>query len=106
MSKQYRPWTPEQTFLLPPSPREWLPEGHLAFFVLEVVRELDLGAIETALRPRIPRGERPYAPRRMTGRILRTLTLEKTPSLVRTIAATRSPRSFSTARRDSSAFAS
>ena len=36
---------PEQSYLLPPSPMEWLPDGHLAYFVLEVVRELDLDAI-------------------------------------------------------------
>ena len=57
MSKQYRPWAPEQAFLLPPSPMEWLPEGHLAFFILEVVRELDLGAIEAALQAKDPRGD-------------------------------------------------
>jgi transposase len=49
---------------------EWLPEGHLAFFILEVVRELDLGAIEAALQAKDPRGERPYAPRLMTALIL------------------------------------
>ncbi|MDP1921176.1 MAG: IS1182 family transposase [Myxococcales bacterium] len=70
MKKQYRSWAPEQAYLLPPSPLEWLPEGHLAFFVLEVVRELDLGAIETALQAKDPRGERPYSPRMMTGLIL------------------------------------
>ncbi|MBX3188874.1 MAG: IS1182 family transposase [Labilithrix sp.] len=70
MSKQYRPWAPEQAFLLPPSPMEWLPEGHLAFFILEVVRELELGTIEAALQAKDPRGERPYAPRLMTALIL------------------------------------
>ena len=70
MSKQYRPWTPEQTFLLPPSPTEWLPEGHLAYFILEVVRELDLGAVEAAIHKKDPRGERPYSPRMMTSLIL------------------------------------
>ena len=49
---------------------EWLPDGHLAFFVLEVVRELDLGAIERTIQEKDPRGERPYAPRMMTGLIL------------------------------------
>jgi transposase len=34
----------EQELLLPPSLREWLPAGHLAWFVLEVVDELDLSA--------------------------------------------------------------
>jgi transposase len=70
MGKQYRPWAPEQSYLLPPSPLEWLPEGHLAFFILEVVRELDLAGIEGALQEKDPRGERPYAPRMMTGLIL------------------------------------
>ena len=32
----------EQELLLPPSLREWLPEGHLAWFVIDVVAELDL----------------------------------------------------------------
>jgi hypothetical protein len=41
VTKQYRPWTPQQTFLLPPSPTEWLPEGHLVYFIVELVRELD-----------------------------------------------------------------
>ncbi len=34
----------EQDFLMPPSVREWLPAGHLAWFVLDVVERLDLGA--------------------------------------------------------------
>jgi hypothetical protein len=29
MAKTYRPYVPEQDLLLPPSLREWLPEGHL-----------------------------------------------------------------------------
>ena len=33
----------EQAFLLPPSLREWLPEDHLAWFVMEAVEEMDLG---------------------------------------------------------------
>jgi transposase len=65
VSKQYRPWAPEQPYLLPPSPREWLPENHLAFFVLEIVGELDLSAIEAVIHKKDPRGERPYSPRMM-----------------------------------------
>jgi transposase len=70
VSKQYRPWAPEQVYLLPPSPTDWLPEGHLAYFILEVVRELDLGALEVAIQAKDPRGERPYAPRMMTSLLL------------------------------------
>lgn len=48
--KSYRAWSPTQSFLLPPSPLEWLPEGHLAYFVLEVTQALDLSAIEDAIQ--------------------------------------------------------
>jgi transposase len=34
----------EQDFLLPPSVREWLPAGHLAWYLLDVVERLDLDA--------------------------------------------------------------
>src|SRR6266545_2820607 len=60
--KSYRPWSPTQSFLLPPSPLEWLPEGHLAYFVLEVAQALDLAAIEDAIQEKDGRGERPYPP--------------------------------------------
>ena len=69
--KQYRPWkTPDQSYLLPPSPREWLPEGHLAFFVLDLVSELDLRAIEDVIHAKDARGERPYSPRMMTALVI------------------------------------
>jgi hypothetical protein len=31
--KTFRPWNPEQTLLLPPSPVEWLPANHLVFCI-------------------------------------------------------------------------
>src|SRR5215213_6713444 len=40
----------DQELLLPPSLREWLPEDHLAWFVLESVAELDLEAFYAAYR--------------------------------------------------------
>jgi transposase len=40
----------EQELLLPPSLREWLPQDHLAWFVLEAVAELDLSAFYGAYR--------------------------------------------------------
>ena len=49
---------------------EWLPEGHLAYFVMEVVGELDLRAIEVVIHKKDPRGERPYSPQMMTSLIL------------------------------------
>ena len=40
----------EQDLLLPPSLREWLPEGHLAWFVIDAVAEMDLSAFYAAYR--------------------------------------------------------
>lgn len=45
MSKTDRPYQPEQDLLLPPSLRDWLPENHLAYFVSDLVDQLDLSAI-------------------------------------------------------------
>jgi hypothetical protein len=43
--KSFRPWQPEQTILLPPSPREWLSQDQQAYFLLDLVDELDLSEI-------------------------------------------------------------
>ncbi|MGH8704192.1 MAG: IS1182 family transposase [Burkholderiales bacterium] len=69
-AKSYRPWNPYQSYLLPPSPLEWLPEDHLAYFLVEVVQSLDLSAIERVMQSKDPRGERPYAPRMMVALLL------------------------------------
>jgi transposase len=65
MPKGYRPYVPEQDFLMPPSLREWLPEGHLAYFVSDLVDQLDLSAIH-AVYEKESRGQPPYDPRMMT----------------------------------------
>jgi transposase len=65
MSKVYRPYFPEQDFLLPPSLREWLPESHLAYFVSDLIDQLDLSLIERHYE-REERGYPPYHPRMMT----------------------------------------
>lgn len=44
MPTTFRPCAPDQSLLFPPSPRDWLPEGHLAFFVADTVAALDLEA--------------------------------------------------------------
>lgn len=38
----FLPYEPNQTFLLPPSPSEWLPENHLVYFVSDIIDRLDL----------------------------------------------------------------
>ena len=42
MSTSFLPYEPNQLYLLPPSPSDWLPEGHMALFVSDVVDGLDL----------------------------------------------------------------
>jgi transposase len=54
-----------QDLLLPPSLRDWLPEDHLAYFVSDVVDQLDLNAIESVYEEE-ERGQPPYHPRMMT----------------------------------------
>ena len=39
----------EQSFLMPPDVREWLPESHLAWFVIDAVEEMDLDAFYAAI---------------------------------------------------------
>ncbi len=65
MAKVYRPYFPEQDFLLPPSLREWLPEDHLSYFVSDLIDQLDLSQIEQHYE-REERGYPPYHPRMMT----------------------------------------
>ncbi len=55
--------------LMPPSVREWLPEGHLAFFVLDVVAELSLDGFYAAHRDD-GRGGSVYDPAMMLGVLL------------------------------------
>jgi hypothetical protein len=64
MAKLYRLCEPEQLFLMPPSLREWLPEDHLAYFVSDLVDDLDLSEIE-AVYENEERGQPPYHPRMM-----------------------------------------
>ena len=65
MAKVYRPYFPEQDFLLPPSLREWLPESHLSYFVSDMMDQLDLSGIEQRYE-REDRGYPPYHPRMMS----------------------------------------
>ena len=50
-------------FLMPPSVDDWLPEGHLARFVVDIVSRLDLSTIEHAYAGR---GSEAYPPSMMT----------------------------------------
>jgi len=50
MSQNFVAVDREQAFLLPPDVREWLPEGHLAWLILDAVAEMDLSAFYAAYR--------------------------------------------------------
>jgi transposase len=62
--KTYRPYEPDQMFLMPPSVKDWLPAEHLAHFIVDVVADLDLSAI-TSVYEREERGFPPYHPMMM-----------------------------------------
>jgi transposase len=63
-AKTFRRFDPDQILLLPPSLDEWLPDGHLARFVAELVGEaLDLTAVYADYTE--VRGYPPYDPRLM-----------------------------------------
>src|SRR5512138_1456170 len=49
----------ETLYLLPPSLQDWLPEGHMARFVVEIVEQLDLRSLKETYAGR---GSQPYNP--------------------------------------------
>lgn len=69
MSKWFRPWKIDEAQLLPPSVQDYVPKGHLARLVVELVREeLDLSAISSSYRSEL--GQPPFDPRLMTALLL------------------------------------
>jgi transposase len=59
----------EQGFLLPPDVRDWVPGDHLAWFVIDAVKEMDLGSFYGAYRAD-GHGRAAYEPRMMVTLIL------------------------------------
>jgi transposase len=55
--------------LMPADPRDWLPDGHLAWKVLELAREMDLSRFGAHYRPD-GQGGRPYHPQMMAALLL------------------------------------
>ena len=45
MSRKFREWQPDASWLFPPSPRDWLPEEHLVYFLLDVTALIDVSPI-------------------------------------------------------------
>jgi len=45
MARKFREWTPDQHYLFPPSPQEWLPQDHLVYFLMDVSQQIDITPI-------------------------------------------------------------
>jgi len=70
VSKRFRTCDLDQLYLLPPSLQDWLPEGHLARFVADVMNELDLAAIYAEYERKDGRGLAAYHPLLLTRLLL------------------------------------
>jgi len=68
-TRTFRPFEPDQLLLLPPSLRDWLPADHLAYFVADLVEDLDLKPILNAYGD-LTRGTVPYDPRMLVAVLL------------------------------------
>lgn len=69
MAKTFRPWDPDQRFLIPPAVQEFVPPDHVSHFVRDLVRDsLDLSEIFTTYSEE--RGFPPYHPTMMTALLL------------------------------------
>lgn len=64
MTRKFRQWTPDQNHLFPPSARDWLPENHLVYFLLDVCEQVDLSPI-VADYDSEQGGQPPFHPRMM-----------------------------------------
>ncbi len=64
MATSYLPYQPGQSHLLPPSAEDWLPEGHLAYFIADTVELLDLSAFHARYANGGPRNQ-PFHPAMM-----------------------------------------
>ena len=69
MATSFRRYQPDQSLLLPPSPRDWLSEDHLAYFISETVDSFDLSAFYERYEGDGRRNQ-PFDPRMMVKVIL------------------------------------
>ena len=70
MGQNFFPDAVNQTLMFPPSLHDWLPEGHLARFLVDVVSALDLSAIYKSYQEKDGRGQAAYAPEMMVRLLL------------------------------------
>ena len=81
----------EQTFLMPPSLRDWLPSDHLAWFVLETVEQLDLDAFYASYRPD-GHGRAAYEPSVMVALLMYSYSTKVIPRAMSSVTAARTSR--------------
>lgn len=65
MIKGYKPYSPNQMYLFPPSPQEWLPKDHIVCFISDLVDNLDLFTIYKEFEKET-RGQPPFHPALIT----------------------------------------
>jgi transposase len=80
MAKGYLPYNIDQRLLLPPDLRDWLSEGHLALFILDLVSELDLSSIERVYDAKDARGRAGYHPAMMVALLVYAYCIGKPSS--------------------------
>jgi transposase len=61
--RRFKTYDTRQSYLFPQSPREWLPANHLAFFIDDVVEQLDLSEVFSGYEG--TEGQPPYHPQMM-----------------------------------------
>jgi len=64
MNRTFRRWSPEQSWLFPPSPQDWLAETHLVYFLLDVSQQIDIAPLVEDYASD-QGGQPPYHPRMM-----------------------------------------
>ena len=80
MAREFLPYDLDQQYLLPPSLKDWLPAGHLVFFVSDVLDSLDLSAILCEYEKNELRGRPGYDPAMLLKLLLYGYTQGKTSS--------------------------
>jgi len=68
-TSRFRPYNPDQLFLLPQDMKQWLPEEDLVYFIMDVVKQVDLRKIYRPYESE-RRGQPPYNPTMMVGLLL------------------------------------
>ncbi len=63
--KTFKPYNPDQLYLMPPALGDWLADGHLAPFISDVVDTLDLEPIFSVYAQGDGWGQPPYHPAMM-----------------------------------------